>query len=226
MSDSSPFGDFQSDPQSAQDFTGDDDGGAPIALGPPTDDNVFDDQPAPSHDAPAEEDAFGLSSPPPAAAASAEDEEGGDADVDPFATVDGGSSANAGAFDSFSNNPPEAKEEQQEALALWEKERAVVLRERAAKAEADKAALLAQAKDEMNKFYADREAQLAKAQKTNRADEKNYRADMKSTFESGARWEKVNKLISTQPKANEKAGQSRVDRMRKLLIQLKAEKKQ
>jgi hypothetical protein len=57
------------------------------------------------------------------------------------------------------------------------------------------------------------------------ADEKNYRSDMKSTFESGARWEKVNKLLSTQPKVGEKPGQSRVERMRKLLIQLKAEKK-
>ena len=52
--------------------------------------------------------------------------------------------------------------------SLWEQERAVVLRERAAKAEADKAAMLAQAKDEITKFYADRDAQLAKSQKTNR----------------------------------------------------------
>ena len=58
------------------------------------------------------------------------------------------------------------------------------------------------------------------------ADEKNYRSDMKTTFESGQRWEKVNKLISTAPRPNEKAGTSRVERMRKLLIQLKTEKKQ
>lgn len=49
---------------------------------------------------------------------------------------------------------------------------------------------------------------------------------MKTTFESGQRWEKVNKLISTAPRPNEKAGTSRVERMRKLLIQLKTEKKQ
>jgi hypothetical protein len=59
---------------------------------------------------------------------------------------------------------------------LWEQERAVVLRERAAKAEADKAAMLAQAKDEITKFYADRDAQLAKSQKTNRY-ERNERTD-------------------------------------------------
>lgn len=50
----------------------------------------------------------------------------------------------------------------------WEKERAVVLRERAGKAESDKQSLLTSAKDEVNKFYADREAQLQKTQKTNR----------------------------------------------------------
>lgn len=164
-------------------------------------------------------------------------------------------------------------------VRLWEQERSVVLRDRAAKAEADKQALLTGAKDEVNKFYTDRDATLAKQQKTNRADEKNYRADMKATFESGgqsrdlralrslrcenalfeaaaakavnlrpaivptssplafvapcvcfacpaARWEKVNKLVSTAPRAGEKAGTSRVERMRKLLIQLKAEKKQ
>lgn len=40
-------------------------------------------------------------------------ETGGD---DPFATVDGGSSENAGAFDSFSNQPVEVKEEEAAAL--------------------------------------------------------------------------------------------------------------
>ena len=107
----------------------------------------------------------------------------------------------------------------------WENERSKVLRERAAKAESDKQTALTTAREEVQKFYADRDATVTKQQKTNRADEKNYRADMKTTFESGQRWEKVSKLISTQPRPNEKAGTSRVDRMRKLLIQLKAEKK-
>lgn len=108
---------------------------------------------------------------------------------------------------------------------LWEKERATILRDRASKAEADKQQALTAAREEVSKFYADRDANVAKQQKTNRADEKNYRADMKATFESGAKWEKVGKLVSTQPKPNEKAGTSRVDRMRKLIIQLKTEKK-
>lgn len=166
------------------------------------------------------DDAFGLSSSP------VDDESAPLETSDPFATVDGGSSENAGAFDSFSNQPVEVKEEEAAALDAWEKERATILRDRASKAEADKAANLATARDEVNKFYADRDATAAKQAKTNRADEKNYRADMKATFESGQRWEKVNKLITTAPRANEKPGTSRVERMRKLLIQLKAEKRQ
>lgn len=217
MSDESPFGDFQNDQQHDQTTYADDE---PIALPPPGDDIDFGQQ-QPQH-APEDDDGFGLSSPPLASASGSTAED----TADPFATVDGGSSENAGAFDSFSNHPVEVKEEEAAALQLWEKERAVILRDRASKAEADKQALLSSAKDEVNKFYADREANLAKQQKTNRADEKNYRSDMKATFDSGARWEKVNKLVSTAPRAGEKPGSSRVDRMRKLLIQLKVEKKQ
>jgi hypothetical protein len=52
------------------------------------------------------DDGFGLSSPPPASSEAS----------DPFETVDGASSSNAGAFDSFSNQPVEVKEEEAEAL--------------------------------------------------------------------------------------------------------------
>lgn len=214
---SDDFGDFQNEQQHDQTAYADPDGDEPIALPPPGDDEIdFGHQ----QQDPVDDDGFGLSSPPAASGSTTEEA------ADPFATVDGGSSENAGAFDSFSGHPVEVKEEEAAALQLWEKERSVVLRDRAGKAEADKQALLTAAKDETNKFYADREANLAKQQKTNRADEKNYRSDMKATFDSGARWEKVNKLVSTAPRAGEKAGTSRVDRMRKLLIQLKVEKKQ
>src|SRR5688572_1918417 len=57
------------------------------------------------HAAPADDD-FGLSSAPQDAGETS----------DPFATVDGGSSSNAGSFDSFSNQPPEVKEEEAAAL--------------------------------------------------------------------------------------------------------------
>jgi len=53
---------------------------------------------------------------------------------------------------------------------------------------------------------------------------KNFKTDMKATFEHGNRWEKVNKLVNTQARPNEKAGTSRVDRFRKILIQMKTVK--
>jgi len=42
-------------------------------------------------------------------------------------------------------------------------------------------------------------------------------------MEYGSSWEKVTKLVNLQPRADEKPGSSVVDRMRKLLIQLKNE---
>lgn len=244
MADDSPFGDFSSEQTHTLDAfdaapqgeVEEEESQQAIALGPPTgdqsdmqlqDDDELEEQQPIAMPPPADDsalDAFDAVSP---AAVDADAEASSPAALadDPFATVDGGSSANAGAFDSFSGAEVEVKEEEAAALAKWEKERASVLRERADKAAADKQAAIKQAKEEISKFYADRDAQLDKQKKTNRADEKNYRSDMKSTFESGARWEKVGKLISTQPKANEKVGASRVDRMRKLLIQLKTEKK-
>lgn len=254
MSDPSPFGDFSDSPpldafDTEQQAQGQEEDSNPIALGPPSGDlsNMQPQEgeepdeepmamPPPSADAgldPFEQEAAPQSDDElevPAEAEQAEEQEqapqGGDelAD-DPFATVDGGSSSNAGAFDSFSGAEVEVKEEEAAALAKWEKERAQVLRERADKAAADKQAAIDQAKEEISKFYADQQAALERQKKINRGDEKNYRTDMKTTFESGARWEKVGKLISTQPKANEKAGTARVERMRKLLIQLKQEKK-
>lgn len=97
------------------------------------------------------------------------------------------------------------------------------MRERQAKADAEKAATIETAREDISKFYADAEAKLEKTKKTNRADEKNYRSDTAAVFANGTKWEKVNKLVNLAPKAGEK-GTSRVDRYRKLLTQLKSEK--
>jgi len=140
---------------------------------------------------------------------------------DPFASVDQ-SSAPGPSFDSFSHL--EENKEEETPLAQWEFDRKIVLAERQQKADDAKNELLSRAKEDLAKFYADQKAKIEKTQKTNRADEKNYKQDMKQLFETGSRWEKVNKLVNTQPKAAEKPGTSRVDRYRKLLIQLKAVK--
>ena len=109
-------------------------------------------------------------------------------------------------------------------LSIWEKERAGILKERQAKADAEKQEQLATAREEISKFYADAESKLEKTKKVNRADEKNYRNDTAAIFANGTKWEKVNRLVNIAPKHGEKPGTSRVERYRKLLTSLKAEK--
>ena len=99
-----------------------------------------------------------------------------------------------------------------------------MLRERQAKADSEKQAQLATAREEITKFYADQETKLEKTKKVNRADEKNYRNDTAAIFANGTKWEKVNRLVNIAPKSGEKPGTSRVERYRKLLTSLKAEK--
>jgi len=146
-------------------------------------------------------------------------------DDDPFANVDNPASSSAGpAFSSFSGKEKEVKEEEETPLSIWERERAQILADRRSKAESDKAQLLSTAKEELSKFYADANTKLDKSKKVNRADEKNFRSDTAEIFKSGTKWEKVNRLVNVTPKANEKPGTSRVERYRKLLVQLKTEK--
>jgi len=149
------------------------------------------------------------------------EEEVEDEEEDPFAGVPQAHSSSA-APQLDSQYQPE--EEQETPLSKWEAERGQILRERQAKADAEKAANLATAKEEIDKFYADQAAKLEKTKKINRADEKNYRTETAAVFAHGTKWEKVNKLVNTGPKHGEKPGTSRVERYRKLLIQLKAEK--
>jgi len=150
-------------------------------------------------------------------------EDGEQEENDPFADVPvAQSTEQAPGFDEQSFQQQE--EEQETPLSIWERERAEVLRERQAKADAEKDAQIQTAREEIAKFYADAEAKLEKTKKTNRADEKNYRTDTAAVFANGTKWEKVNKLVNLAPKPNEKPGSSRVERYRKLLTQLKSEK--
>jgi len=146
-------------------------------------------------------------------------------DDDPFASVDNPSSSAASgpAFDSFSAGK-ELKVEEETPQSVWEKERTQLLAERSQKAAADKQSNLSTAKEELSKFYADQDARLEKTKKINRADEKNFRSDTAAIFANGTKWEKVNRMVNVAPKVGEKPGTSRVERYRKLLLQLKVEK--
>jgi len=118
----------------------------------------------------------------------------------------------------------QAADEQETPLSVWEKKRAEILRERQAKSDKEKGAQIQTAKEEIDKFYADQQAKLDKTKKINRADEKNYRTETAAVFANGTKWEKVNRIVNTGPKHGEKPGTSRVERYRKLLIQLKGQK--
>jgi len=96
-----------------------------------------------------------------------------------------------------------------------------VLSERQAKADAAKKALAAAAKEEIGKFYAARNDRILNSKNQNRIDEKAQRAEMGSLMQFGAQWEKIGRLVTLTPKANEKRT---VDRFRKLLLVLKNEK--
>jgi len=139
---------------------------------------------------------------------------------DPFSHVPQGHSSSQQV--SLESHQPPADEETP--LSIWEKQRGEILRERQAKADAEKQKNVQVAKEEIDKFYADQQGKLEKTKKINRADEKNYRSETAAIFANGTKWEKVNRLVNTGPKHGEKPGSSRVERYRKLLIQLKAQK--
>jgi len=157
----------------------------------------------------------------PAEEKDADIEDGDDEEDDPFSHVpQSHSSTSAPGLDS--THQPTVDEETP--LSIWEKQRGQILRERQSKADAEKAAQVATAKEEINKFYADQQSKLEKTKKINRADEKNYRSETAAIFANGTKWEKVNRIVNTGPKHGEKPGTSRVERYRKLLIQLKGQK--
>jgi len=136
---------------------------------------------------------------------------------DPFA------SSSDHVDDGYSSQPKEPEDifAPPTALSLWEKDRKLVLEERIRKAQAAKVQAQEDAKQEITKFYAQRQETLVRNQATNRADEKNTKADMDALMKGGTLWEKVGKLANLQPKAGQ---DGKTTRMRKLLIQLKNDK--
>merc|ERR1712130_358381 len=85
--------------------------------------------------------------------------------------------------------------------------------------------LLEQARTNIEKFYSERKQKQESIKAQNKENEQGYFSEMKDLMQHGAPWEKVGRLVNLAPKANEKPGTSKVNRMRQLLIQLKNEKK-
>jgi len=138
-------------------------------------------------------------------------------DQDPFA-----SSSSEHADDASSNQlkEPEDLFAPPTVLSKWEAQRKLVLEDRIRKAEAAKVQAQQDAKEEIAKFYAQRQETLLRNQTTNREEEKNTKADMEALMKGGTLWEKVAKLANLQPKGQD----GKTARMRKLLIQLKNDK--
>jgi len=112
--------------------------------------------------------------------------------------------------------------QQQSKLAAWRAEHAAKLQARQEEERKEKARLAQQAQEEIAAFMEKRREQCAKNAARNRADEKQWRADIKSTLETGTDFEKVAKYCELRVKDEGKPPKN--DRMRKLLIQLKNER--
>eukprot|EP00456_Euglypha_rotunda_P063604 TRINITY_DN5386_c0_g1_i10.p1 TRINITY_DN5386_c0_g1~~TRINITY_DN5386_c0_g1_i10.p1 ORF type:complete len:183 (-),score=40.31 TRINITY_DN5386_c0_g1_i10:117-665(-) len=108
-------------------------------------------------------------------------------------------------------------------LSRWEEKRAVILKERQEKAQADKDELLLKAKEELDAFHEKRKQDIEKIKKTNRQEEKTEAKDMAVLMETGTRWQKVNKMVDLKPKKDPKEA-AKTDRMRVLIGQLKTQK--
>jgi len=150
------------------------------------------------------------------------------ADGDPFALVDTpaenpDNSFALSASNDISSPLPDVEDTKDTAYTAWEAERKKVLAERQARADQDKQVILAKAKEDIEKFYAQRDDKVSKTKAQNREDEKIFRTDMESLMKYGNQWEKVGKLVNLAPQKTETTGKH--DRMRKLLASLKNEKK-
>jgi hypothetical protein len=143
---------------------------------------------------------------------------------DPFANVDSSSSSST-TLPALGGEEKLVVEEDDSAYTAWEKDRAKVLAERQTKADEKKRELLEQAKEDLAKFYSDLEQRIDKTKKQNRVDEKSYKTELGALMAHGTRWEKVAKFSNLTARPNDaKSGVSRVDRLRKLLIGLKAQR--
>jgi len=168
-------------------------------------------------------------------------------DEDPFGSAGTEESSTVVTLESLSMDsaplPLSSAEHKDTPYGVWQAKREQELAERREKAQKEKARLKAQAKEDIAKFYAEREQKIAKKKETARADEKAYLKDMAVTMEKGTQWEKITKLIhfspndspssSSSPASSSASGKGavsaaahkqRTERMKKLLLSLKAKK--
>merc|ERR1712018_378606 len=113
--------------------------------------------------------------------------------------------------------PPRPKEEP-ETIKKWREEQEMRLKEKdeAEKVKMDE--LREQAKKELDDWYKHYEEQLNKTKITNRESEKEFVAEI-NDISPGSEWERVNKLVDFNTKANKNTKD--MSRMRSIMLQLK-----
>merc|ERR1712201_30132 len=113
--------------------------------------------------------------------------------------------------------PPRPKEEP-ETIKKWGEEQEMRLKEKDEAEQVKMNELREQAKKELDDWYKHYEEQLNKTKVTNRESEKEFVAEI-NDISPGSEWERVNKLVDFNTKANKNTKD--MSRMRSIMLQLK-----
>jgi len=113
--------------------------------------------------------------------------------------------------------PPRPKEEP-ETIKKWREEQEMRLKEKDEAEQVKMNELREQAKKELDDWYKHYEEQLNKTKVTNRESEKEFVAEI-NDIRPGSEWERVNKLVDFNTKANKNTKD--MSRMRSIMLQLK-----
>lgn len=112
------------------------------------------------------------------------------------------------------------------ALANWQAEHEKKLQAKAERIRAEKKQAADDGKKEIENFYTKRNATIANSQAQNKTEEDKSKAAAKQTTEKGGQWEKVARYCDLKPRNEGKgAQQKKNERMRTLLVDLKATEK-
>lgn len=127
----------------------------------------------------------------------------------------------------FENETVSSPAGSNEAYATWEAEHKKALIAKAERIRAEKKANEAQAKKDLDAFYAKHKATLSTSQSESVSAEEKAKKSAKDTTEKGSQWEKVARYCDLKPRAESGKGsqQKKNERMRSLLVNLKNEEK-
>ncbi|ETO26716.1 hypothetical protein RFI_10417 [Reticulomyxa filosa] len=109
--------------------------------------------------------------------------------------------------------------------SVWLESHRQMLQEKAKKEREEQDQLQQQAKEDIQKFHDDRKRRIQEAKKQNKTKETQLREDLQAVFEHGTVWEQVAKMVNLQEPTDKSGLSGDQERMRKLLIQLKNDKK-